>query len=250
MTGPGPELREQLRRGLIGAGLATDPQAIARLEAYTGILLQEAIPQGFLGPREADRVLPRHVLESAALAPLLPDSDVPPGAGHGSADRAPIVDIGSGAGLPGLVLACLGWRVTLVESLEKRATFLRDVIRRLDVRADVRHARAEDAGRSDLRESARAVLARALAEPAVALELCLPFARVGGTVLIPATHDPTSDERLHRVAEALGGAPPRWKELSVPGADPQRCVMIVDKSHPTAERYPRRPGVPKRRPLG
>lgn len=228
---------EALRAGLAALGLDVPEDAASRLEAYTGILLQEAIPQGFLGPNEADRILERHILESAALAPVLPG-------------RTGVTDVGSGAGLPGIVLGCVGRRVTIIEGLEKRARFLHDVAQRLGVTVDVRFERAEDAGRGDLRGSADAVVARALAEPAVALELCLPLARVGGLVAIPATRRPEEDERFARVATALGGGAPRWEKLSVPGVDPPRYVMIVDKTRPTAERFPRRSGVPKRRPLG
>ena len=228
---------EEVSEALAAADVPATQEALERLTAYTGILLQEAIPLGFVGPQEADRLLTRHIVESAVLSHF-----IEPG------DR--VVDVGSGAGLPGLVLACLGWRVDLVEVTEKRAAFLDSAIQRLGVDGHVHNVRAEDAGRSELRESADVVLARALAAPGVALELCVPLARVGGRVLIPATEDPSREAALVRVASQLGGGSPIWEELPVPGVDPPRYVMMVDKVRPTTDAFPRRPGVPKRRPLG
>jgi 16S rRNA (guanine527-N7)-methyltransferase len=196
--------------------------------------------------------------------------------------------------------------MVLIESQAKRARFLRDVASELEIDVAVRHARAEDEGRGDLRDSAGGVVARALAAPPVALELCLPLVRLGGRVLLPASPEaptaparggagpvrertclpggepmassrpeqaqqgadgegddtagrestpgraapPPADDALAAVAEILGGADVRWRELPVPGADGPRWVMMVDKRRPTPERFPRRPGVPKRRPLG
>jgi 16S rRNA (guanine527-N7)-methyltransferase len=230
-------LLEEITRVFSAAGIRADPARIDQVTAFAGILLDEALPAGFIGPHEADRLVGRHLVESAALAVHLADGLV--------------IDVGSGAGLPGLVLACLGREVVLIESLEKRATFLGSAIGQLGMdRVSVRNVRAEDAGRSDLRASAGSVVARALAAPPVALELCLPLARVGGRVLLATTPEAVEDVAVAKAAEVLGGGPPAWATLSVPGADPPRCVMIVDKVHQTPDRFPRRAGVPKRRPLG
>ena len=278
-------------------GIPASDLVIRRLALLADLLENDAVDLGFLGPNEGHRVISRHILESAALAPLLPRD-------------GPIVDVGSGSGLPGLVLAAMGRRMVLIDSLAKRAEFLRVAAAALGADVDVRAARAEDEGRGSLRDSAPGVVARALASPPVSLELCLPFVRRGGLLAIlaspsvgrsaggsdggpaarldepvcagegdpdhardasAAAPDPTSlqdpaggdsgrlpadtagmrgDDALSAVARQLGGGDVRWQMLPVPGADPPRWVMMVDKRGPTPERFPRRPGVPKRRPLG
>jgi 16S rRNA (guanine527-N7)-methyltransferase len=225
-----------LSQGLSEMGIQASSGAVGRLAGLTEILATEGIEKGFLGPKEASRILPRHVLESACLLPLLPD-------------EGDIVDVGSGAGLPGLVLAGLGRPVTLVESLERRAEFLRHISTELGLASTVICGRAEDVGRSELRDSFSAVVARALADLPVAFELCLPLCRVGGWLAMLAS-PPEGSGGLDSISEQLGGAPAEWIERSVPGADGSRWVIIVRKIRPTPERFPRRPGVPKRRPLG
>lgn len=226
-----------LSDSLSAAGVPAPPGAVDKLSILSDLLLTEAVPEGYIGPHEASRLLPRHIVESACLSRFL------------EADEE-LIDVGSGAGLPGLVLACLGWPLLLIEAMEKRAAFLERAITLLRVHASVRVGRAEHVGRSDLRESADVVVARALAEPAVALELCSPLVRTGGRVLLPASPRPERATALAEVAQELMCGPPEWKDLAVPGADSTRYVMIVKKFGPTPGRFPRRPGVPKRRPLG
>src|SRR5688572_23672876 len=134
-------------------------EAIRRLETFAELLRDVAIPRGFLGPAEGGRVVGRHVLESVGLSAVVPPDGL-------------LIDVGSGAGLPGVVLAVLrSSPVVLIEAQARRAAFLREVSAAIGTTYDVVHARAEDAARSDLRETAATVVARALAEPAVALEL-------------------------------------------------------------------------------
>ena len=250
---------------LMGLGVAEpfEPR-VERLLGLAEILRGEGVSRGMLGPNESERVLTRHVLESCGLFPFVNSG-------------GPTVDVGSGAGLPGLPLACLvDHEVTLLDAQERRVAFVRSVINRLgltDVRAQ--HARAEEAGRGPLRETADTVVARALAEPAVALELCLPLAAIGGRVALAVSgRQVGSDEMrssLASVATELGGGPPSYEELRLPPAlearaqtgaaesssrtgfsagDESRLVMVVPKVVATADRYPRRAGVPGRRPLG
>src|SRR3712207_2884243 len=103
-------LSEEIARSFGQAGIHASDEALARVAAYAQVLLDEALPLGFIGPQEADRLVPRHITESAALSLFL-------------APGERVIDVGSGAGLPGLVVACLRWEMVLVESLEKRATF-------------------------------------------------------------------------------------------------------------------------------
>lgn len=231
--------RETITSGLAELGVLdrSDSNTIDRLMEYSRVLREVAIPLGFVGPGEAHRLLDRHVLESAAIINLIPRlSDV--------------VDVGSGAGLPGIVLACFAdIRLTLVESLAKRAQFLKETSTKLELGFDVIGWRAESlAWDPTHREVFDVAVARALALPQTALELTLPFVKVGGKTVLAATAQ--TPELLMNVASSLGGANLRVEYLSVPGQTEPRSFIIVDKTGHTPPDYPRRVGVPKKRPLG
>lgn len=224
----------------LGVGAKRASAAAAPLLDLAGILRDRAIPLGYIGPREANALLERHILESAALDPHLADG--------------PWVDVGSGAGLPGLVLAALrpAVRGLLVEAETKRCRFLREVADELEMPwVEVANERAETLGRGAEREQAQTALARALAPPPVALEFLLPLVAVGGRAVLaagPSANEALADSRA--AATALGGGPPELVELEVPGLGAARWAMIVKKVTSCPERYPRRVGVPARRPLG
>lgn len=213
------------------------PKAARLLDLLAEMLKTSAVVKGFLGPREGPRVLERHVLEAAALYPFV-------------FEQGRVIDVGSGAGLPGLVLAVLLDReVAMLEAEGRRADFLCEAVQALGVEAAVVQGRAEEAARMpDQRETYDVAVSRALAPPPVALELMLPFVRVGGRAVVAV--GPSVDMAAAEVAaRLLGGAKPRRKRLEVPGLDQERWAMIIEKREATSERYPRRTGVPARRPL-
>jgi 16S rRNA (guanine527-N7)-methyltransferase len=167
----------------------------------------------------------------------------------GSARR--LVDVGSGGGLPGLVLkiARPELQVTLIEADQAKAAFLVQASARLGLLGvDVVATRAEDAGRDTrYRERFDLAVARALAPLPVLAELCLPLVRVGGRLLAQKTE---KEEIAHaeRAITILGGR----LDAAQPGASTARrlgVVVTIAKVAPTPEAYPRRPGVPARKPL-
>ena len=166
-------------------------------------------------------------------------------------DAQTLVDVGSGGGLPGLPLkiARPGLAVTLVESDEAKAAFLVHACARLGLQGVEVVARpAEDAGRDTrYRERFDVAVARALAAMPVLAELCLPFVRVGGTLLAQKT-EAEDVMAARRAIQLLGGA----LESVFPAASSARTsgtVVVVRKVAPTPPEYPRRPGVPRRKPL-
>lgn len=230
-----------LKEGLRSAGVhGTSDQSLSDLLAYAEILAGPAIELGFVGPAEGPRLLERHVLDSAALLP------------HLKAETK-TVDVGSGAGLPGIVLAILGKvPMTLIEAERKRAKFLEDTARTLELDIEVRWGRSEELGRKDgLREGFGSAVCRALAAPAVALEYLLPFVHVGGCAVIAVGRSALDARKGTEFASMeLGGGPPEYSETVTQGNGPPRWIMTVPKVAVTAERYPRRTGVPSKRPLG
>jgi len=169
-----------------------------------------------------------------------PDLTAMIAAGTGSA-----VDLGSGAGVPGLVLAVL-WpssRWTLLDGSTGRAEWLREAVDLLGLSARVRVAaeRAEVAGRGSLRGTATVVTARSFAEPAVTAECAAPLLRVGGLLLVAEPPE----------------AAPRWPEAQLaqlglrPGVriSAPHAIQMLHQDGPCPDRFPRRTGVPGKRPL-
>ncbi|MBE0476673.1 MAG: 16S rRNA (guanine(527)-N(7))-methyltransferase RsmG [Coriobacteriia bacterium] len=186
--------------------------------------------------REAIRL---HVLDSLAAAPLL--AAAPPG---------PFVDIGSGAGYPGIPLAiATGRAVTLLESNGKKARFLESVVSDLRLEANVASARAEEWALR-MPEAYAAATARAVSSLASLEELAAPLLHIGGHLLALKGRRMTDEEdRARRAGDVVGLRLIRVASLSVPGAD-ERTVYLFAKTGPPVRPLPRRPGAAQKRPLG
>jgi 16S rRNA (guanine527-N7)-methyltransferase len=171
----------------------------------------------------------------------------------GPAPPTTLADIGSGAGFPGLALAILSpqTRVTLVESIEKKAAFLRYMAERLQL-AHVRVvvARAEEIGRDPQhREQYQVVTARALAELRVLVEYCLPLCLVGGLLIAPKGPQAVAEAQAATNAlSQIGGQLAQIHAVHLPG-EPERAMVVISKTQPTPLRYPRAIGIPSKRPL-
>jgi 16S rRNA (guanine527-N7)-methyltransferase len=162
-----------------------------------------------------------------------------------------VVDVGSGGGLPGLPLkiALPSLRMTLVEADQAKAAFLVRACAALGLQdVEVVARRAEDVGRDPLyRDSFDVAVARALAPMPVLVELCLPLVRVGGRLLAQKTEGEDM-AGANRAIDALGGS--LNGVVAAPSAARRAgTVVIVDKVRPTPPAYPRRSGVPSRKPL-
>lgn len=157
-----------------------------------------------------------------------------------------LIDVGSGGGMPGIPLkiALPQLQVTLLESDGRKAAFLVEAAAQLGLDVAVAAERAETAGRGPLRESFDAAVCRALGPMPVVAELCLPFVRVGGSLLAMRT----AEEEAGAAYALLGGSDP--EVVPAPSEARTRGVVVrVPKLAPTPARYPRRPGLPARRPL-
>ena len=172
----------------------------------------------------------------------------------GEGERAAVVDIGTGAGVPGLPLQIVvpAFQLTLIESHGRRCRFLETAIEELALEGvTVLQARAEEAGRDPAwRERFDVALARAVAPLPVLVEYALPLLRPGGVLATPKGGRAAAE--LHEAAgaiEALGGCAEEPRPLSLPqGAAAQR-LLLVRRCGELPDRYPRRPGIPSKRPL-
>ncbi|MDR7401060.1 MAG: 16S rRNA (guanine(527)-N(7))-methyltransferase RsmG [Armatimonadota bacterium] len=217
-----------------------DDGQLARLERYLDLLAawsRRARLTAVADPAEAARV---HVADSL----LCLRADIP--------FQSAVVDVGSGAGLPGipLLIARPDLRVTLVEPSRRKAAFLEMVCAELDLPAEVIAEPSEAVGRdATRRETFDVAVARAVAPLPVLAELLLPLVRPGGkAVLLKGPAAGEEVERSRKALEVLGGGEPTLLDVSIPGG-PRRVVVTVPKARPTPDTYPRRPGVPRRRPL-
>ena len=165
-----------------------------------------------------------------------------------------LLDVGAGAGFPGLPLAIAlpDTHVVLLDSLRKRVDFINNVIKELGLNAEAIHFRAEEAAkRPELREKFSVVTARAVAALPTLCELTLPFAAVGGAFI--AYHGPEADEELPQAKEAiriLGGGAVASIKAPMPERDWDHRLVRIAKERSTPKAYPRKPGEPGRKPLG
>ena len=161
--------------------------------------------------------------------------------------RGELVDVGSGNGLPGIPLAlATGAPVVLVEPIKKRATFLASALTTLGLEGEVVAARAEDAAReASLRERFGSATARAVASAPAVAELTVPFLAIGGRALLQrGTLAPGEREAVADAALVLGAELVEERQL-----EGERRLLILEKRTPTSPRFPRRSGVPAKRPL-
>ena len=223
-------------------GLALTPAQAEQFERYHAMLTEANARMNLTRvPDDAREAIDRNYLDCAA--PLA--GDFP------AIETA--VDVGSGAGFPGIPLAILmpGARFTLIDSLGKRVEFLNEVISALGLNARALHLRAEDAARrEDLREAFDLATARAVAPMNVLCEYLLPFVKVGGRAL--ALKGPGLDEELDAAQNALallGGQIERVQPLPMPGRDWDHRAAWIGKVAPTPDKYPRKAGMAEKRPL-
>ena len=200
--------------------------------AHYGELLLETNKQFNLTGADTSAELFPHLLDSLSIVRYV---------------DAPLVDVGSGGGLPAIPLAIsTGVPVTLVESVTKKAAFVESALGQLELYGQVIPQRAELAGRDpDLRERFACATARAVSSAPTVLELVVPFLKIGGLAILQRGR--LDDRERNAVADA---APMLGAEVEeeVP-LDGDRRVLLIRKVAPTPQRFPRRPGVPEKRPL-
>ncbi|KAK6123415.1 hypothetical protein DH2020_042838 [Rehmannia glutinosa] len=223
-----------------------------QIRLYIDSLLEWNQKMNLTAVKEETEVMGRHVEDSLAIIEPVRNAFLL----HcgSSFEKLSVVDVGSGAGLPGLILAiaCPGWKVTLLESMNKRCIFLEHVVSLIGLQnVQIVRDRAENLGQNlDFREGFDIAVARAVAEMRVLAEYCLPLVRVGGLFVAAKGHDPQEEvTKAERAIHLMGASLLQTCFVESHSKYGQRTAIICLKDGPTPRKYPRAPGTPSKLPL-
>ena len=232
-------IREVLQEGLPALGMGED--RIPQLIEFSRLLLEKNQVMNLTAITEPREVATLHLLDSLALA------------AHEELAGKKTIDVGTGAGFPGMPLAIAlpGVDMTLLDSLNKRIDFLQEVCNALSLQ-DITcvHARAEEFAAVH-RESYDFAVSRAVAALPVLCELCLPLVKVGGAFLaMKSSHSQEETDQAAKAISLLGGKLERVTDYSIPTTDITHRLLTIRKVSPTPKKYPRRFAQIKKQPLG
>lgn len=224
-------------------GLNLSSQQLALLERYAHLLDQWNDRYSLTAIHDPEMVRVKHFLDSLSAFLVLRNTSV-----------TRVVDVGTGAGFPGLPLKIFYPQIqlTLVESIEKKARFCEHVVQQLALEGvEVVRERAERLGRDpQFREQYDWAVARAVALMPILMEYLLPMVRVGGYALaMKGDSAPAEAHSADNALNLLGGRLQRLHPVTLPGVVEQRYLVVIDKVATTPEKYPRRVGIPAKRPL-
>jgi 16S rRNA (guanine527-N7)-methyltransferase len=224
-------------------GLKLTPRQISAFQQYEQVLQSWNARINLTAIRDSNGIRTKHFLDS--LTCLLSMRDNPPNR---------LIDVGTGAGFPGVPLKIVmpNLQLTLVESVGKKADFCRELVGCLKLeRVEVIQARAEELGQSPQhRQQYDWAVARAVANMPVLMEYLLPLVRLGGCALAQKGESgPAEAQASEKAIHLLGGHLRQLRKVTLPGVADERYLIVVDKVAATPPQYPRRCGVPDKKPL-
>lgn len=231
-----------LVKNLLGMDLSPVQEESFRVYARELLIWNERI--NLTAIREPADMIRKHFLDSLTCTFAWREMEPP----------ASLIDIGTGAGFPGIPLKILmpGLRLTLVESIGKKADFCRHIVDTLQLEnVEVITARAEEVGAQDThREMYDAATARAVAQLNILAEYLLPLVRVGGFAIAQKGNTaPAESQQANRAITILGGVIRPLILVMIPRVEEARYLVVMKKIKPTPAAYPRRVGIPSRKPL-
>lgn len=235
------KLRETLTQGAASWGITLHEKQVGQFEQYASLLIEWNQKMNLTAIIEPEQIAVKHFIDSLSLLAV---KKIP--------QNAAIIDVGTGAGFPGIPLLIVQpmIRLTLLDSLNKRLVFLNEVLDTLGLEAQLVHARAEEAGQNQLyREKFDFAVSRAVAPLNILCEYSLPFVKKGGNFI--AMKGPQAQQELieaQNAVSALGGNKTDLKELTLSDQS-SRCLVIIEKVNRTEKIYPRHGTKISRKPL-
>lgn len=242
---------QTLQAGCRTLGIPLTPLQVAQFEVYYQELVEANAKFNLTAITGYEEVQVKHFLDSLVALPLIVEEvgdTLPP------ATPRHLVDVGTGAGFPGIPLKIVApqLKLTLMDGTGKKISFLQQVVARLGLRGvEVVQGRAEELGRSPShRGQYDLVTARAVAPLNTLAEYLLPMARRSGLVVVyKGAGAPQEFVEARKAIETLGGETVRLAPVQVPLLGEQRFILLIKKVAPTPDRYPRGQGLPRKKPL-
>ncbi len=237
-------MRELIRLGAKALATEVNDRQISLLLQYLGLLIEANKKTNLTAITDSDEIIKKHFLDSMAAVMHLQSMK---GASKG-------IDVGSGPGLPGIPVKILRShdKMLMLDATKKKVQFMNLAIDKLGLKdISAVHVRAEDLARlQQHRQAYDYALSRAVAPLKVLLELTLPFVRVGG-VFIAYKSKAFEDElrSAQRAMLVLGGKLDKIQKVDIYQADIERYLLVIKKVSPTPGQYPRKAGIPKKRPI-
>ena len=239
------EFKDRLSRELNRFSIILENSQINQFYQYYELLDEWNKVMNLTAITDQNEVITKHFVDSLALVKAM---------GEISTKEYKIIDIGTGAGFPGIPLkiAFPQLKITLMDSLNKRIKFLNEVIEQLGLKEITAvHSRAEDLGRDkDYREQYDLSVSRAVANLSTLSEYCMPFVKPGGFFI--SYKSGKIEEELSSAKHAiflLGGKVNRIESFTLDGAEAERTLIKIEKVSEISKRYPRKAGVPAKEPL-
>ena len=228
-------------------GIGLNARQIEQFELYYQKLVQWNKKVNLTAITDYQEAQVKHFLDSITVTSALTTEEVNQASFN-------IIDIGTGAGFPGIPLKILLTkpRLVLVDSTAKKVAFLRYITQELKLdRVEIVCGRAEEIAHLPLyRQQFDLVVSRAVASLSTLVELALPFCRIGGKFVAQKKGEVEQEiNKAGKVIEALGGRLDQAKRIELEELSDERYLVIIDKIYPTPEEYPRRAGIPMRRPI-